>query len=329
MKIKIKNTNKTTAKMGMGCFALGGTFYGTNGSPYAYGDVKDEESIETIHKAIDLGINLFDTADVYGLGRSEKVLGEAIKEYRDDIIIATKFASKFDEEKQETMDGKGTSKEYILSALDASMRRLQTDFIDIYQFHSSSHDIEESKQVKLILNDLVSEGRIGGFGWSTDDVQRMEMFAESDKCNSVQFGLNVVFHNEEMVKLCDTYELAGLIRSPLASGTLTGKYRDGVKIAKNHMLSQVDFSTERRVQINKKLDTLKELLTNDGRSLIQGQLSWIMSQGDKIIPIPGAKTVSQITENAQTLEFGPLKQDIIEEINELFVDVSKNIYLRS
>ncbi|MHA2097438.1 MAG: aldo/keto reductase [Candidatus Kariarchaeaceae archaeon] len=328
-KIKIKGLNKSTAQLGMGCFGLGGTFYGTNGFPYAYGDVDDQESIRAIHKAIDLGINLFDTADIYGLGRSEKVLGTAIKDYRDDIIIATKFGSMFDEETQKTLDGKGTSKEYILSAIDSSMRRLQTDFIDIYQFHSSSHEIEESKGVKEVLDDLVSEGRIGGYGWSTDDVERMEFFAESEKCNSVQFALNVVFHNPEMVELCDNKQLAGLIRSPLASGTLTGKYRKGVKIAENHMLSQVDFSSERRELITEKLDILKDLLTHDGRSLIQGQLSWIMSQGNRIIPIPGAKSVQQITENAQTLEFGPLKQSTINDIKDLFANVTKNTYIKA
>ena len=84
---------KKLSKLGLGCFGIGGPFKGTN-NWYAYGDVDDAESIRTIHKAIEMGINLFDSADVYGHGRSEKVLGEAVKEYRDDVVIATKFASR-------------------------------------------------------------------------------------------------------------------------------------------------------------------------------------------------------------------------------------------
>ncbi len=132
----------------MGCFGIGGPFMRPDGSYLAYGKVKDEESIKTVHRAIELGINIFDTADVYGVGRSEKVLGKALKGYRDDVVIATKFGNVFEDGNPKSLGEKNTSPEYIRSAVESSMRRLQTDFIDIYQLHSSQHDLTMLKKYK-------------------------------------------------------------------------------------------------------------------------------------------------------------------------------------
>ncbi|MFX1419839.1 MAG: aldo/keto reductase [Promethearchaeota archaeon] len=321
IKRKLKGSKKTLSALGMGCFGLGGPFMRSDGSYLAYGKVNDKESIDTVHKAIELGINLFDTADIYGVGRSEKVLGKALKGYRDDVIIATKFGSVFEEGNPRTPDKKDTSPKYIRSALEASMRRLQTDFIDIYQLHSSGHDTNDARNVQTVLEELVEEGLIGGYGWSTDDPKRMKVFVESQNCNSVQYAMNITLHNDEMIKLCEKNNLIGLIRSPLASGILTGKYKKHTKIAADHMLAGVDFSQERYVKINSKFQELKRIMEKEGRTLIQGQLGYLMATSETTIPIPGAKTVEQIEENARTLEFGPLSSNAVKEINELFADV--------
>ena len=116
----LKGSKKALSALGMGCFGIGGPFIRSNSSYLAYGKVKDEESIKTIHKAVELGINIFDTADIYGVGRSERILGEALKEYRDDIVIATKFGSVFEEGNPHTPDKKNT--EYIRNAVESSLR---------------------------------------------------------------------------------------------------------------------------------------------------------------------------------------------------------------
>ncbi|MFX1570853.1 MAG: aldo/keto reductase [Promethearchaeota archaeon] len=317
----LKTSKKKLSALGMGCFGIGGPFMRSNGSYLAYGKVNDEESIKTIHKAVELGINIFDTADIYGVGRSEKILGEALKEYRDDVIIATKFGSVFEEGNPYTPDEKDTSPKYIRNALQSSMERLQTDFIDIYQFHSSQHDPDDAKKVQTVLEDLVEEGLINGYGWSTDDPKRMEIFAESQNCNSVQYAMNITLYNDKMTKLCEENKLIGLIRSPLASGILTGKYNEDSKIAEDHMLAGVDFSQERYRKINSKFQDLKKIMEREERTLIQGQLCYLMATSETTIPIPGAKTVEQIEENAGALEFGPLSSDIVKKVNELFSDV--------
>jgi len=305
----------------MGCFGIGGPFMRSDGVYLAYGKIDDKESIKTIHRAIELGINIFDTADIYGVGRSEKVLGKALKGYRDDIILATKFGSIFEEGNPLTPSKKNTSPIYIRSALESSMKRLQTDFIDIYQLHSSSHDLDDARKVQTLLEDLVEEGLIGGYGWSTDDPKRMEIFAESQNCNSVQYAMNITLYNDQMIKLCEKNNLVGLIRSPLASGILTGKYNESSKIADDHMLAGIDFSQERYRKINSKFQDLKKIMEREGRTLIQGQLCYLMATSETTIPIPGAKTVEQIEENAGTLEFGPLSLDIVKQIDDLFVEI--------
>ena len=293
----------------------------SDGGYLAYGKVDDKESIKTINRAIELGINVFDTADIYGVGRSEKVLGKALKGYREDIVIATKFGCAFEEGNPHTLDGKNTSPQYIRSALEASMRRLQTDFIDIYQLHSSQHDFDDAKKVQIVLEELVEEGLIGGYGWSKDDPERMETFANSENCNSAQFVMNITIYKDPMIKLCEKANLIGLIRSPLASGVLTGKYNEHTKIAADHMLAEVDFSQERYKKISIKLQKLMEIFKEDGRTLIQGQLDYLMATSKTIIPIPGAKTVEQIEENAGALEFGPLSSDTVNDVKDLFSDI--------
>ncbi|MFX0021938.1 MAG: aldo/keto reductase [Candidatus Hermodarchaeota archaeon] len=314
---KLKGSKKTVSALGMGCFALGGPFMNSNGSYLAYGKVDDEQSIRTVQRAIELGINIFDTADIYGVGRSEKVLGKALKDYRDDVVIATKFGCVFEEGNPCTPSEKNTSPEYIRKAIEGSMKRLQTDFIDIYQLHSSQHDSDDAKRVQIILEDLAEEGLIGGYGWSTDDAERMKIFAKGKNCNSVQYAMNITLRNSQMTELCENNNLIGLIRSPLASGILTGKYNEHTKIAADHMLAGVDFSQDRYITINKLLPEMKQIVAQDGRTLIQGQLGYLMAISETTIPIPGAKTVEQIEENAKVLELGPLPHDLVIKIDVL------------
>ncbi len=320
LKRKIKGSKKAVSALGMGCFGLGGPFMRSDGAYLAYGKVNDEESIKTVQRAIELGINLFDTADIYGAGRSEKVLGKALKEDRDEVIIATKFGGVFEEGNLRTPSKKNTSPEYIRSAIEASMKRLQTDFIDIYQLHSSQHDSDDARRVQIILEELVEEGLIGGYGWSTDDPKRMEIFAKSENCNSVQYAMNITLSNDPMIQICEKNNLIGLIRSPLASGILTGKYNEHTKISADHMLAGVDFSQERYITINKILPEIKQIIEKDDRTIIQAQLGYLMATSETTIPIPGAKTIEQIEENAKTLELGPLSSDLVKQIDDLLLD---------
>ncbi|UCG01713.1 MAG: aldo/keto reductase [Candidatus Heimdallarchaeota archaeon] len=321
---RLGKSNIKVSALGMGCFAIGGPFQGKNGNFLAYGYVNDDESKKTIHKAIDLGVNFFDTADVYGCGHSERILGSVLSDYdRNDLVIATKFANEFNEVTK-TVIGKNVDPNYIRNALDASCKRLKTDFIDLYQLHDGNHDIESAKNVMNILEDLVEEGQIRGYGWSTDDIMRAKIFAEGENCTAIQYAIHITRSNPKMIELCKQHDLAGVIRSPLGSGTLTGKYSEEYmkNLTENHMWYKRDFiSEEWFIKRQKKLEKLKELLIGEDLTIVQALLSYLWSTSDKTIPIPGAKTVMQIEENAAILEYGPLKPDLLRAINEIFEEI--------
>ncbi|MHA2294631.1 MAG: aldo/keto reductase [Candidatus Hodarchaeales archaeon] len=310
--------------LGMGCFPIGGPFWGKNGRVLAYGNVNDKESVKTIHKAVELGINFFDTADVYGAGHSEKILGTALSEYKEDFVIATKFANEFNE-KTKIVEKKNVDPDYINKAVNDSLKRLQVDVIDVYQLHDSSHDMNSALKVRDNLEDLVSEGKIKFYGWSTDDPDRAIIFAEGKHCTSIQYCLSLQFTNDKMIELCNNYDLASIIRSPLQSGTLTGKRTNDTILPENHMLHGVDFTMDKFKLINQKLDQLKQILTEDGRSIIQAALAYLWTTSETTIPIPGARTVEQIEENARTLEFGSLPSDLVKQIDILFSDIRKDL----
>src|SRR5262249_9761620 len=139
--------------MGLGCWAIGGPFW-FGASPSGWGEVDDAESIRAIHRGLELGITFFDTSDVYGAGHSEHILGQALAGRRSQVVIATKFANTFDETTRQAT-GVDTSPAYIRRACEASLRRLRTDYIDLYQFHRSEHDLEEAAPIPGILEDLV------------------------------------------------------------------------------------------------------------------------------------------------------------------------------
>ena len=142
--------------IGIGCWAIGGP-YTNDGRPVGWGNVDDAESIRAIQRALDLGVNFIDTANVYGCGHSERVVGKAIRDRRDEVVIATKFGYTFDEDAR-ICTGSCGDPEYIRSACDASLKRLGTDHIDLYQFHIGRHD--DGAAVREVLEGLVKAGKI-------------------------------------------------------------------------------------------------------------------------------------------------------------------------
>jgi aryl-alcohol dehydrogenase-like predicted oxidoreductase len=220
----------------MGCWAIGGPFW-SGETPLGWGEVDDEESIRAIHAALDRGVNFFDTANVYGAGHSEYVLGRAIAGRRSQVVIATKFNSLFDETTRQ-VTGSDASPEGIRTACEESLRRLNTDYIDLYQFHDNNYPAEEATPVRETLEELVQSGKIRAFGWSTDFVDKAEVFVPGPKCTAIQLQLNVLDDNPAMIAFCEKHNQAAINRGPLAMGLLTGKYTPGTKIAADDVRGQ-------------------------------------------------------------------------------------------
>jgi aryl-alcohol dehydrogenase-like predicted oxidoreductase len=308
--------------MGLGCWAIGGPFWAGE-TPVGWGEVDDQESIRAIHRALDLGVTFFDTADVYGTGHSERVLARALAGKRDKAVIATKFGNKFDEASRQ-MTGSDASPGYIRKACEASLQRLNTEFIDLYQLHLNDYAPERGEEVRDTLEELVRAGKIRAFGWSTDFIDRARIFAVGPHCTAIQHQMNVLDDAPAMVALCEELQLASINRGPLAMGLLTGKYHahtsvsvDDVRGSKSPDWMKYFKDGKPNVEWLKKLDAIRQILTSSGRSLSQGALAWIWGRTPQTIPIPGFRTVAQVEENCAAMQFGPLSADQMKEINTL------------
>jgi aryl-alcohol dehydrogenase-like predicted oxidoreductase len=289
--------------LGMGCWAIGGPFW-SGETPQGWGEVDDEESICAIHKAMDLGVNLFDTANVYGAGHSEKVLARALKGRRSQVVIATKFNAVFDETTRQ-VTGSDTSPAGIRAACEDSLRRLHTDYIDLYQFHDNSFPAEKAAPIRDTLETLVKAGKIRAYGWSTDYTDRAQVFAQGPHCSAVQLQLNVLDDNPAMIALCERLNLAALNRGPLTMGLLTDRYTSTITISDNDVRGKKSPDWMKYFREGKpnpewaaKRDAIRDILTCLGRSIAQGALAWNWARSEKTLPIPGFRTVAQVQENA-------------------------------
>jgi aryl-alcohol dehydrogenase-like predicted oxidoreductase len=312
----------TTSAIGMGCWAIGGPFY-RGETPVGWGEVDDSESERAILAALELGITLFDTANVYGAGHSEQVLGKALKGRRSEVVLATKFSGVFDE-KTKQITGSDASPDGIRSACEASLDRLGTDFIDLYQFHDGGYPLDKVDEVIGALEGLVEAGKIRSYGWSTDDPDRARAFAKGEHCGAAQFQMNVFSDSPDMVAVCEELGLAGLNRGPLAMGLLAGKYTADSVLPANDVRGPnapewMSFFKDGKPspEFMTRLDAVRDILTSGGRSLPQGALSWLLARSPVTVPIPGFRSVAQVTENAGALGFGPLGAGEMTQIHDL------------
>ncbi|HEX2995099.1 MAG TPA: aldo/keto reductase, partial [Anaerolineales bacterium] len=231
--------------MGLGCWAIGGpwTF---NGTPGGWSDIDDAESLRAIDSALDLGVNFFDTAANYGAGHSERILGKAFKGRRDKVIIATKFGYHVNEAAKEVRYYDDKEEESNVASrlranVEASLQRLDTDYIDVYQLHVWGLVIERALEARDVLEDLVKEGKVRTYGWSTDRADAVKAFSTSPNCGVVQQQLSVLDGNMELLALCEELNLASLNRGPLGMGLLTGKFTPTSSFASNDVRSHAEW----------------------------------------------------------------------------------------
>ncbi|MFB5266097.1 aldo/keto reductase [Paenibacillus enshidis] len=325
LKRQLGRSEIQVSALGLGCWAIGGPWHDAEtGEAFGWGQVNDQESIAAIHCAIDAGITLIDTADNYGAGHSERVIGQALKGRRSQVVIATKFGNVTDENTREAR-GQKASRAYIKQACEASLRRLNTDYIDLYQFHLNDYPEELAPEVMEVLEELAVEGKIRYFGWSTDYPERARIFAKNPYCTAIQHDMNLFKDNADMILLCEEQQLASINRGPLAMGLLTGKYSDAVTVtdAKDiRRRSDLSWLTYFKNGVPApgmitQLNSVREILTAGGRSLTQGALAWLWARSESTLPIPGFRNVNQVMENVKAAEFGPLNNEQMKQIQQL------------
>jgi aryl-alcohol dehydrogenase-like predicted oxidoreductase len=319
-------TGIEVSPLGMGCWAIGGPWT-LGGGQAGWSSVDDAESIRAIHAALDLGVNFFDTAANYGAGHSERLLGQALQRRREKVVIASKFGYRVDEENRAVAgytlpEEESAPAPYIRTDLEASLRRLDTDYLDVYLLHVWGLSIPRALEARDVLEQLVQEGKIRTYGWSTDRIDAIRAFSTSPRCGVIEQQFSVLDGNAELLALCDEWNLGSMIRGPLGMGLLTGKFSAASAFAEDDVRRHAQWhpafhdGKPTRDWLDK-LDSIRGVLTGGGRTLAQGALAWLWARSPKAIPIPGFKNVKQVEENAGAIGFGPLGEEQMTEIDRI------------
>jgi aryl-alcohol dehydrogenase-like predicted oxidoreductase len=324
MKRTLGRSGIEVSAMGLGCWAIGGPVIGDDGLNHGWGEIDDNDSTLAIRRGLDCGITLFDTADSYGAGHSERVLGKALGKDRERVVIATKFGWTFDDDGSRHTYGPNASPDYIRSACEDSLRRLGTDWIDLYQLHIGELEPSAADAVAETLEELKGKGMIRVYGWSTDNLTCAERWLSRPGYTAVQHNLNAFEDSPELLGLCERENLASINRNPLAMGFLSGKYTRDSRVAPGDFRTAgiewvriFDESGAPREEWLAELDAIREILTSNGRTLVQGAIAWLWGRSEKAVPIPGVKTAAQAEENAGAMQYGPLTLEQIAEIDSI------------
>ena len=301
------NLGRTGVKVSELC--LGAMMFGDRTTP--------DDSYAIIDRGIDAGINFIDTADVYTRGRSEEVVGQALvrNKQRDHVVLATKAYNPMSDDPND----RGNSRRHLIQACEASLRRLQTDWIDLYQIHRPQSDIPIDETLRA-LDDLVRSGKVRYLGTSTFGAwQLVESLWAAEKyglnrfvCEQPPYNLLDRRIERELVPMAQTYGIALIPWSPLAGGLLTGKYRRGQEAPTGTRYANPSPIQARRMN-DQLFDVLEDLLpvaADKGVPLSQLALAWVARQPGVSSAIIGPRTMEQLEDNLQALQVALTPEDL-------------------
>ncbi len=304
-------------RLGLGGWPIAGPFYAGD-VQLGYARIDDRDAVALVRRAADAGIAFFDTAAVYGAGHSETLFGEALGN-RSDVVVATKFGPVFDEvSKQVTGEdlGPGAAARHV----EQSLRRLKRERIDLYQLHVNSAPVEVAAAVFDELDELIKQGKIGAYGWSTDFPARADAVAHRPGFVAVQHAMNLFFDAPSMMKTIDRHGLISINRSPLAMGALGGEIGRTTELPaddiRRNNFPWMEYFREGRVapEMSRRLDRIRDLLTVGGRTVAQGALGWLWAKSPRTLPIPGMRSITHLESAIGAIRHGPLPAAIMAEI---------------
>lgn len=307
-------TGWNISEISFGAWAIGGT----------WGRVDDRESLQALHRAVDLGVNFFDTADVYGDGKSEQLLAKLKKERSEKFYIATKLGRRLDPHSAE-----GYNKKNLTAFIERSLKNLEVDAIDLIQLHCPPTQVYYMPEVFEILDNFVKEGKLLYYGVSVEKVEEALKAIEFPNVQSVQIIFNMFRQRpaELFFEQAAKKKVAIIARVPLSSGLLTGKFsanskfddddhrkfnRNGEAFDKGETFSGIDFLTSLQA-----VDELKKICPTQW-SLTQFALKWILMFKEVTCTIPGAKNIAQVEENVSTSDIGNISKETMEQINKIY-----------
>lgn len=312
---ELGRTNFRVSEISFGAWAIGGS----------WGDVEDKDSLAALHKAVDLGVNFFDTADVYGDGRSERLLARLKRERKDaDSVIATKAGRRLDPHV-----AAGDTAENIAGFVERSLQNLETDALDLVQLHCPPTEVYYFPELFGALDRLVEQGKIRHYGVSVEKVEEALKAIEYPNVKTVQIIFNIFRQRPADIFFPEAKRrrVGILARLPLSSGMLTGKLtreshfssedhrsfnREGAAFDRGETFSGVDYETG--------LAAVEELrrLVPEGATMAQFALRWILMHDAVTCAIPGAKRPSQAEDNTRAADIPPLTEETMRAVRELY-----------
>ena len=311
---ELGRTGWKVSAISFGTWAIGGT----------WGTVRDQESLAALHRALDLGVNFFDTADVYGDGHSERLLARLRRERSEPFYIATKAGRRLTPH----IAG-GYNRENLTGFVERSLKNLETETIDLLQLHCPPTEVYYMPEVFDILNDLVKAGKIRYYGVSVEKVEEALKAIEFPGVQSVQIIFNMLRQRpaDLFFKEAKRKQVGILARVPLASGLLTGKFSpnstfesDDHRSFNRHGEAFDRGETFAGLEFNAGLQVIEKLrpLVPEGFTMTQMALRWILMFPEVTCAIPGAKRPEQVAENAQAADLPPLSDAIMQKIREIY-----------
>ena len=290
--------HRTLGRDGLDVSALG---LGCMGMSEFYGPTDDEQSIKTIHRALSIGINFLDTADMYGVGKNEQLVGTVIADRRDDVVVATKFGVVREEGKPMRVD---SSPEYARRACEASLRRLGIDHIDLYYMHRRNPDVPIEETVGGMA-ELVDEGKVRHIGLSEVSADTLRAACAVHPITALQSEWSLWTRGIEAEIVPAARELGvGIVAySPIGRGFLTGAYSSPDKLSADDFRRYTPRFQGDNLEANLKLvERVRDIADDVGCTPVQLALAWLLHQGDDVVPIPGTKRVKYLEENAEAAE---------------------------
>jgi myo-inositol catabolism protein IolS len=287
--VRLNQTDLNVSRVGFGCAAIGG---------YDYGKADDRVSIRAINEAIDLGVNFFDTADVYGLGHAEELLGQALGSRRHDVIVATKFGVDWDETGNTQLD---ISPERVSRALDESLRRLKLDCIPLYQIHWPDGKTPIAQTIEALRRSQEA-GKIRYIGCCNFPLNLIEEAQTSGRIASLQLPYSLVEREPENL-LRDAHNrlrMATLCYNPLAQGLLTGKYCRESKFDSSDLRSRSTLFQGDKFDLNLSVvEKVKIVAQRLGRTPAQVAVRWLLDNDFIDCALVGIRTSAQLKENSE------------------------------
>lgn len=283
----------TVSALGLGCM----------GMTYAYGTGDETESIATIHRALDLGLDFLDTADMYGPHTNEELLGRALKGRRDQVFLATKFGILFDPN-EPTKRGVNGRPEYVRASVEGSLTRLGTDHIDLYYQHRIDADVPVEETVGAMA-DLVAQGKVRYLGLSEASAATLERAHAVHPITALQSEYSLWTRDLEhngVIEACERLGVGLVPYSPLGRGFLTGKIESASELeAGDFRLQTPRFQGENFHRNLALAESVKQLAAQRGCTPAQLALAWVLGRGEHIVPIPGTKRRTYLEENLGAL----------------------------